>query len=294
MLRFSEDAVLKKREPWTPLLKSFPESRKINSVSLGAECMFIRLVALCDDHANYYGEPRLLLVHLFGNRYANGTATERDCIQWRTELVTAGLVEAYLSGGETYLRVANCKKHLRADINEDIRFPEFAQAFVIAKDTESVPDTVRGRTENVSPYSSSSSSSSSSSDSKKEGVSPTGNDVLANTPKAKKKRPIQPDPTIPPELNTPEFVKAWTDWLEHLRQKRSKPTSLAITRQLGKCQKVGVARAVAMIEHSMTSNWQSLFEPSAGATNVGTRAARRGIEEIPYAGANESIGKTLL
>ena len=112
-----------KREPWNPLLKSFPESRKINSMSLGAETMFIRLLALCDDHANYYGDPRLLLAYAYGQRLANGTASVRKCTRWRDELVTANLVEPYEVDGHQYLHVINCKKMLRSDIKEDIRFP---------------------------------------------------------------------------------------------------------------------------------------------------------------------------
>ena len=138
-----------KRESWTPLLKSYPESRKINSVSVGAETMFTRLLALCDDKANYYGAPALLLVHTFGNRYANGTVSLRDCEQWRTELITAGLVLAYQSEGEVYLHVVNCKKMLRGDIKEDLRFPEFSQALVLQQVPVSVTDSSRMRNESV-------------------------------------------------------------------------------------------------------------------------------------------------
>lgn len=59
----------------------------------------------------------------------------------------------------------------------------------------------------------------------------------------------------------PAFIKAWTDWITHLTQKRKKPTKLAVTRQLTKCAKLGPVGAVAMIEHSITNNWQGLFAP---------------------------------
>ena len=135
-----------KREPWNPLLKSYPKSRKINAVSLGAEVMFVRLLALCDDHSNYDGDPKLLLSGLFGDRWANGTVSLRNCARWRNELVTIGLVELYRPGdGREYLHVVNCKKMLRSDIKEDIRFPDKAQVVDPQTLTESVTNPGRKR-----------------------------------------------------------------------------------------------------------------------------------------------------
>jgi hypothetical protein len=77
-----------KREPWNPLLKSYPESEKINSCSMDAETMYTRLIAKSDDNANFYGDPALMASYLFGHRLANGTITVTKTKRMRDELVT--------------------------------------------------------------------------------------------------------------------------------------------------------------------------------------------------------------
>lgn len=134
-----------KREPWTPLLKSYPESRKINAVSIGAETMFTRLLAKVDDGSNYYADDRLLLAELYGHRFANGSVSETDMARWRDELVTIGLVQQYNGGGEGYLHIVEPRKFLRADIKPDIRFPPFTQPLTRTEDTESVTDAAQVR-----------------------------------------------------------------------------------------------------------------------------------------------------
>jgi hypothetical protein len=117
-----------KREGWNPLLRSYPQSEKINAVSLGAETLFTRLLAQCDDHANYYADPCLILAYLYGHRMkANLPDSHRvsvtDVERFRNELVTVALVKPYQADGHWYLHVVNCKKTLRSDIKEDSRFP---------------------------------------------------------------------------------------------------------------------------------------------------------------------------
>lgn len=153
-----------KKESWNPLLRSYPESRKINSVSIGAETMFTRLIASCDDASNYYGEPSLMLCHLYGRRFAQGEVSDTDTARWRDELVTATLLVCYVVDSETYVHIVNCKKMLRKDINADIRFPKFdpsTQVLIPQGRNESVTDTARTRNENVSPSSPSASPSAS-------------------------------------------------------------------------------------------------------------------------------------
>ena len=115
---------MEERDPWNPLRKSYPDSRKVNAVSLGAEVLYTRLLAQSDDRANYYGEPKLILSSLFGRRWANRTASVTKVRRWRDELVNVGLVETYTVDGETYLHLVKCKKILRTDTKRDHRFPE--------------------------------------------------------------------------------------------------------------------------------------------------------------------------
>ena len=79
----------------------------------------------------------------------------------------------------------------------------------------------------------------------------------------------------------PWFINAWIDWNTHLKQKRHTPTKLAAKRQLAKCAKMGLAEAIAMIEHSITGGYQGMYAPNGGGQSaeaqeesVGDRAMR--------------------
>lgn len=58
------------------------------------------------------------------------------------------------------------------------------------------------------------------------------------------------------------FKQAWSDWLEHLKQKRKNPTELAKSRQLKKLAAMSELEAVEAIDHSITNNWQGIFPPA--------------------------------
>ncbi len=111
-------------DSWNPLLKSYPDSEKINSVSLGAETLFTRLIAKSDDDGNFEGSPAQLLCKLYSHRWENGELEIKDLKQWRGELVTAGLIEVYVVRGKQYVHVSNCKKCLRAGRPKKLVFPE--------------------------------------------------------------------------------------------------------------------------------------------------------------------------
>jgi uncharacterized phage protein (TIGR02220 family) len=133
---------------WNPLLKSYPFSEKINSVSIGAEVLFCRLIAQADDYGNYYGDPRMILATLFPHRWAKRTVTETDVRVWRDELVTPParpctsdvpltgrertadvpepgipLAALYAIRGVEYLHVINPRRRLRSDVTPEERFP---------------------------------------------------------------------------------------------------------------------------------------------------------------------------
>ena len=83
-----------KREPWNPLLKSYPDSEKINAISIGAETLYTRLIAQCDDHAHYYGDARWVLPKLFTARMIARQVTEADVSNWLGELEHVGFDRA--------------------------------------------------------------------------------------------------------------------------------------------------------------------------------------------------------
>lgn len=114
-----------KRDHFVPLRKSYPLSERVNSVSLGAETMFTRLLALCDDQSAYDADPHLLLCALFAHRWKAGQVTIEDMTAWLAELVAAGLVEPYANG--KYLVIVNGLRCTRPDVKPDIRYPKPTQ-----------------------------------------------------------------------------------------------------------------------------------------------------------------------
>ena len=115
-----------RREPWNPLLKSYPFSEKVNMLSIGAETLFTRLIAQADDYGNYYGNPRMILAGLFPHRWANKEMSETDAGRWRAELVTCPvgpLAALYTVNGTEYIHLLNPRRRFRADVTPEERFP---------------------------------------------------------------------------------------------------------------------------------------------------------------------------
>lgn len=131
----------KKRQPWNPLLCSYPDSDKVNNLSFEAETLYTRLIAACDDNSNYDGKPILIMCGVLKKRFDASLVDATKTKRLRDELVTQNLVRLYTVNGNEYLHILSCKKHLRKDINPDIRFPEHPQEFDTQGDTESVPIT---------------------------------------------------------------------------------------------------------------------------------------------------------
>ena len=148
-----------KKDPWVPLRKSYPDSQKVNSVSIGAEMLFTRLLAQCDDHSHYWADPGIIAGKLLTQRVVQGETTQEDAAKWLRELVDEDLVVLYQVRGIAYLEVVNCKKHLRNDINHNVQYPDPPKSLQKQGRTESVTETYRERNENVAPYSDSDSDS---------------------------------------------------------------------------------------------------------------------------------------
>ena len=59
------------------------------------------------------------------------------------------------------------------------------------------------------------------------------------------------------------FVKAWSDWEKHRKEKRAKLTPTCIEKQLKMLSLMTEADAVATINHSIEKGWTGLFQPDA-------------------------------
>lgn len=120
---------------WVAVRRTLYQSEKLNAVSEGAEVLYRRLLEVCDDGGNYYGEPGLVLGYAFAHRLAAGTVDIAEMSRRLTELATVGLVVIY-NGGKL-LHIVNHFSRMRTDVAPDIRFDAFRN--------ESVTDPSRER-----------------------------------------------------------------------------------------------------------------------------------------------------
>lgn len=141
-----------KSQSFNPLLKSYPDSDKLNRVSEGAECLYVRLIAQSDDYGRYYGEPRFVLAKLFTARMIAGQLAETEVSQRLNELFSVDLIRFYESGGARYIQMVNVHKRLRNDVHRDMRFPapedepkSSAELDWCASDDDHGPDASRAR-----------------------------------------------------------------------------------------------------------------------------------------------------
>lgn len=90
-------------------------------------------------------------------------------------------------------------------------------------------------------------------------LSESGGNSRARTPR--------PDPAtdIPEALRTPEFIAAWADREQSLREARKRVTPTARKAQLDQCLEWGHDRALAAVKHSIS--YQGLFEPNGRAAH---------------------------
>lgn len=109
---------------FNPLLKTYPESRKINSVSEGAEVLYVRLLAASDDAGRYYGDAGWVLSKLFTARALAGQLDKSTVESRLCELESCGLIARYHVGSETFLELIGVMKSLRSDVTPQLLFPE--------------------------------------------------------------------------------------------------------------------------------------------------------------------------
>ncbi len=79
--------------------------------------------------------------------------------------------------------------------------------------------------------------------------------------------------TIKLPFDTPAFISAWDQWVEHRKQKRQGLTPLSVKGQFEKMTAWGEARATAALHHSRSCGYQGLFEPKEGRPEKKGRTA---------------------
>lgn len=211
-------------------------SRRFNACSWQAQSFYIRLLTLVDDFGRYEADPVILKSHAFPlHEDLRSSQVQKLCL----ELQANQLATFYRADGKEVLELTRWIERARA---EKSKFPARIAGCeqLYAVDNKS------------SPPSSSSSPPSSSSPSPRHGVAGEG---------LEEKSSIPGSTALPLVLVAePRFVRAWTMWLEHLRQKRKPATLHAQDLQLRQCVEWGLERSIRAIETSVEHNWQGLYE----------------------------------
>ena len=66
-----------------------------------------------------------------------------------------------------------------------------------------------------------------------------------------------------------EWTEAWAKWCRHRSELRKPLTRQATESQIAELAKMGEARAIAAIYHSLRNGWQGIFEPKADSPGAG-------------------------
>lgn len=67
--------------------------------------------------------------------------------------------------------------------------------------------------------------------------------------------------TAAPPFQSPQFVQAWGEWVQHRTEIRKPLTRTSVKRIFSKLANMGETRATATILHSIEHGWQGLYEP---------------------------------
>ena len=233
------------KPPYNPLLKSCTESDKINAVSEGAEVLYYRLIAQCDDLGRYYGDPAWVLAKLFTARMAAGTLKAREVKERIAELAEIGLIRTYEHKGTQFIEVTEVFKTFRNDYEPQPLFPEpLNEADTNSTRTRDELDTTSddfGVTEDKQQ----------TTNNKQQKQKSTASSSL-----------LAPPFSFPAGLSNDDgFEVAWLDWIRHRLEikKPLKPTQAE--KQIKMLAAKGAEAAIAMIEHTIEKGWQGLREP---------------------------------
>lgn len=105
-------------------------------------------------------------------------------------------------------------------------------------------------------------------------------DVVKGGAGGKRKADLLALDGLPEEFACDAFKAAWADWVGHRRDIRHPLTPRMVKAQFAKFGKMGVARAIAALQHSTANGWQGIFEPETNRGNSGNES-RLGRVEAP-------------
>jgi hypothetical protein len=211
----------------------------VRDAGWGADSFYRRLLNVADDFGRF--DARLTVIKAKCYPTLLDMVRDNDLHRWLAACEKATLVRIYTADSKTVGEIIDFRQVKRA---EKSRFPsdDATQLHIdCGADAEHVPINCEAP---AIPLSESKAQSN------------------AQSNAFKKYRAVDvPMPEIPEPIRTPEFQEAWNDWTEHRRQIKKKLTPLAVQKQFKQFVEMGVTRAVAAIEHTITKGWQGIQEP---------------------------------
>jgi len=220
----------------------FWTSEQIVECSTSARLLFIGLWNFADDGGVHPASPRRLKMEVFpGDDFSL-----EEVSGWVSELLDAGLLVEYEAESALFWAVTGWK-HQKID-RPSPRYPTPPEELLCSAKTRR----------------------------------PLGEDSSTAHPRkgregkgreSKPPNPLKPESTkrdepvpIPAPLNTPEFEKAWKDFLAHRVDIRAKATKTSQQRLLKKCLDAGIEQSIEAIGTSIESGWKGIF-PEKGSNN---------------------------
>lgn len=91
------------------IIRDWTDSEKMNSISSGAECLFVRLMMKADDYGNFHANIKLVKSLCFPLK----DHRESDISRWMDELLKSGLIVFYEAECKKYLSILNFGQRLR-------------------------------------------------------------------------------------------------------------------------------------------------------------------------------------
>jgi hypothetical protein len=228
---------------YNPLLKAYPDSERINSVSEGAEVLYTRLIAKTDDAGRYWANPRLVVGKLFSHRWAAGEVDETMIETRIAELESVGLIKLYEVDGRSFLEMVNAFKTFRSDVKRKIEHP------APPWDTDSGQDRPVPVTK-ASPQ--------------------TQTQTQTHTKPKKKRKKVGWKQVLEEEFpalaQSPDAVVAWDRWLAYRREaNKSMPAASTARAVFKKAEEFGIAELKRAVSKSIENGWTGLFWPEGPA-----------------------------
>lgn len=204
------------------ILRDWTSSEKMETLSLGAEVFFTRLIMKADDYGSFHANTKLLKAALFPLK----DHTLKQVDGWLVECVAAGLIGKYEVEGKSYIRIVNFGQRLQ-NMRNAFPAPIGDKIEVTVSHRESPPETKRNEVETESETNPNPNPNSKSAD-----AVPFVDGVL----------------------------KVWNEWVEFRKEKKATLTPTTVKKQIQFLGGRGDREIIAILNQSMTNGYTGLFE----------------------------------